>query len=134
MISTRFTSDVWKAYLFAADVIAAKYSEYLHRRKATAACMGPANTASPGTIEYDSQTTTVRARMGAHRTSVVVFAPCTYTSRYWYARRFGSPIDINGTTGRTPKAPGSRPPGIAFVRVRRTRRKTRIDLECPPIT
>jgi len=66
MISTRSTSDVWKAYLFAADVIAARYSEYLHRRKATAACMGPANTASPGTIEYDPKTTTMRARMGAH--------------------------------------------------------------------
>src|SRR5205809_7925009 len=87
MISTRFTSDVWKAYLFAADVIAARYSEYLHRRKSTAACMGPANTASPGTIEYDPKTTTMRARMGAHRTSVVVFAPCISTSRYWYARR-----------------------------------------------
>src|SRR5205809_5623182 len=65
MISTKFTSDVWKAYLFAADVIAARYSEYLHRKKATAACMGPANTASPGTIEYDPKTTTMRARMGA---------------------------------------------------------------------
>src|SRR5207237_3521937 len=32
--------------------------------KATAACMGPANTASPGTIQYDPKTTTVRARMG----------------------------------------------------------------------
>src|SRR5438132_4399786 len=47
---------------------------------------------------------------GGHRTSVVVFAPCPSTSRYWYARRFGSSKDINGTTGRTPKRPGSRPP------------------------
>src|SRR5438874_4573404 len=111
MISTRSTSDVWKAYLFAADVIAARYSEYLHRRKATAAYMGPANTASPGTIEYDPKTTTMRARMGAHRTSVVVFAPCISTSRYWYARRFGSSIDTNGTTGRTPKGPWNAAPG-----------------------
>src|SRR5438034_10318247 len=59
-------------------------------KKATAACMGPANTASPRAIQYDPETTTVRARIEAHRTSVVVFAPCTSTSRYWYARRFGS--------------------------------------------
>src|SRR6266480_188054 len=78
--------------------------------KATAACMGPASTASPGTIQYDPKMTTVRATMEAHRTSVVVFAPCPSTSRYWYARRFGSSKDINGTTGRTAKRPGSRPP------------------------
>src|SRR5207249_10384700 len=46
-------------------------------KKATAACMGPANTASPKAIQYDPETTTVRARIEAHRTSVVVFAPCT---------------------------------------------------------
>src|SRR5437667_1003565 len=59
-------------------------------KKATAACMGPANTASPKAIQYDPETTTVRARIEARRTSVVVFAPCTSTSRYWNARGFGS--------------------------------------------
>src|SRR5437773_5525535 len=54
-----------------------------HREeKATAACMGPANTASPRAIQYDPETTTVRARIEAHRTSVIVFTPCDSTSRY----------------------------------------------------
>src|SRR5436305_7729286 len=58
--------------------------------KATAACMGPANTASPRAIQYDPETTTVRARIEAHRTRAGVFAPCISTSRYWNTRGLGS--------------------------------------------